>query len=221
MQLHFEKILRCRAFLLKHINWLYFLIFLLALTLMISCNQDTTVTQLSRTNNITIFGTPQTDSGRNRLLGYDTLFIFPTAPVPEGIPPCNALQADWYPSQHEDDYLHEGRFRGLYHVAIFDHIITRKMLNIFLPELNNPDADLCGVRLTLVNPSTGQVAVFYDIFNWVNDDTMQIFNLNQELHNIWGYDSGVILFPVHLIHLPDMVDYTFDHQYASIHFDGL
>lgn len=172
-------------------------------------------------SNISIYGTPQSDSGRNALKQYDTVFIYAAFPVPDSMPPCGSINKSIYPSQNHDDYLHEERFSSLYHVVIFDHIVTRKMLNIFLPTLNDSSANLCGVRLFLENPDTHQVVVFSDIFNWMDDHGHQIFNTNRELSNLWGYSGSTVVFPVKMIHVPTGTDYTFGHQGLSLHFENM
>ncbi|MFN0274950.1 MAG: hypothetical protein ACKVPJ_04340 [Chitinophagales bacterium] len=188
-------------------------------TALLFCVQTAFAQQASK--NITIYGTPTTDSARKALEGYDTVFVYSAFPLPEGIPSCEDARPRMYPAQQNDDYLHEERFDSVYHVVIFDHIATRKMLNVFIPSLNDPNANLCGVNLNLKNPVTGQVVVFHDVFNWMNNKQKQIFNTNREVHNLWGFSSGVKAFPVKLYHVPTGKDFTFGHSELKIYFRDL
>lgn len=132
--------------------------------------------------------------------------------------PCGDINTLDYPNQLPDDYLHEERFTGLEHVVIFDHIATRKMVNVFLPTLDNPDANLCGVDLWVKNPQTGQTHRYKDIFNWEGNGG--IFNLNEELSALWGFHSsdGVVSFPCHLKHMPTGLSYDFEHEDIAVKF---
>jgi hypothetical protein len=170
---------------------------------------------------ITIYGTPETDSARTLLAAYDTVFVYAKYPLPDNIIPCDKVKARMYPAQQNDDYLHEERFDSIYHVVIFDHIATRKMLNVFIPTLNDPQANLCGVNLYLTNPESGQVVVFHDIFNWMNNKQKQIFNTNREIYNLWGFSSGVKELPVKLIHVPTGNDFSFGHTQMKLYFRNL
>lgn len=161
--------------------------------------------------------TIQQDSAYTIISKGDTVFI---ASVNEKIE-CGKISPRGYPKQLPDDYLYEERFDGLKHVVIFDHIVTRKMLNVFIPTLNNPDADLCGVKIIVTNPHTGQVAVFYDVFNWIDRSGKQIFNMNKELHALWGFSGTKEKLPVKLYHVPTGTDYSFNHTEMTLIFKGL
>ncbi|MBC8047020.1 MAG: hypothetical protein H7Y00_09515 [Fimbriimonadaceae bacterium] len=170
---------------------------------------------------ITLKGTPQSENERKDLEKADTIFVFSKYALPDSIIPCDKITTRMYPDQQKDDYLHEERFEGMYHVVLFDHIVTRKMLNVFLKTLDDPNANLCGVQLILTNPNTGQVVVFNDIFNWVNNNGKQIFNVNRELKNLWNFSGGAVAFPVKLIHTPTGRDYTFGHSELRLVFREL
>lgn len=174
----------------------------------------------AQSGNIILHGTPGSDSARKALSLYDTVFIYAAHPLPDSIVPCNAVTKQMYPAEQRDDYLHEERFDSLYHVVIFDHIVTRKFLNILLPGLQNSKAELCNVTLTLQHPATKQVVVFYDIFNWMNNEGEQIFNTNREVHNLWGISGAVVVFPVKLYHSPSGSDYTFGHTELKLRMNG-
>lgn len=147
----------------------------------------------------------------------DTIHIWSRQDTPD----CEKLTPRGYPKQEPDDYLHEERFDGMQHIVIFDHIVTRKMLNVFLPQLNDPDADLCGVQLILTNPYTQQVVVFYDIFNWINKNGVQIFNANRELADLWGFTGSKETMLVKMVHVPTGTDYGFGHSQIILKFTGL
>ncbi len=130
--------------------------------------------------------------------------------------PCNEVAPRYtFPDQNPDDYLHEERFEGMNHIVIFDHIVTRKMIMVFIPTTNNPDANLCGVQLIVQNPITGQYVVFKDIFSWIDENGKPIFNLNKKLYYLWGFDSGAVALPIFLTHLPTGLSYNFPTKYSD------
>ncbi len=160
----------------------------------------------------------------------DTLYIYRKHELEEAYyVPCDSADSRGYPEQEFDDYLNEWKFADTYHNVIFDHIVTRKMLNIFIPEINDSlravgitdTLTLCYVNIEIQHPVTGQVAVFHDIYNWVNDDLKPIFNLNMELHKLWGYKDAIIAFPINSTHMPTGRNMDFEHEYVTLNFNGL
>ncbi len=141
--------------------------------------------------------------------------------------PCNALpDVSLDPAQTNQDYLDEPRFNGLPHVVLFDHIVTRKMLNVFLPSLNDARADFCAVQLGMTHPVTGQVVIFEDIFNWIDERGAGMFNLNKKLHFLWGFETGTATFEITHVHRPTGYDYTFvndfpGHATMTLRFGGV
>ncbi|MBC8172517.1 MAG: T9SS type A sorting domain-containing protein [Chitinophagales bacterium] len=112
-----------------------------------------------------------------------------------------------YPGQVYNDYLHEERFAGLPFVYIFDHIGTKKLLNVELPLLEDPNVNLCSVNIAVTHPSSGQVALFGDVFNWIDENGANIFNLNKKMYFLWGFDDGEQTFVISI--LQDSTDYDF------------
>lgn len=167
---------------------------------------------------ITLYGTPENDSSRTLLVQYDTIKVYSPAKLSDASIACSNITPRTYPEQHPDDYLHEERFEGMDHVVLFDHIATRKILNVLIPTIKNPDANLCGVDLQLTNPETGQVVIFYDIFNWVNKNGKGIFNTNKEVYNIWKFDVPKMNLPVKMTHIPTGSDYAFGHEVIKLKF---
>jgi hypothetical protein len=114
-----------------------------------------------------------------------------------------------YTDQHEDDFLHEERFIGKPLVFIVDHNGTRKIYHILIPSTGDTTITTCDVQLTLTNPVTGQVVVFDDIYNWIDENGRNIFNMNKKMYFLWGFDSGNVDFPAEMLQLPTGIDFTF------------
>lgn len=142
---------------------------------------------------------------------------------------CSTQPSDLstYPAEGSDDYLHEEIFEGKQCVYILDHIITRKLWTILLPTLGDPDADLCSVRIWITNLSTGQVVMFDDVFNWLDENGKNIFNLNKKMYFLYGFNAGQRQFKSSQIQLTTGYDFTFPDLYPETHdiirlrFDGI
>ncbi|HOZ85504.1 MAG TPA: hypothetical protein PK191_08435 [Niabella sp.] len=146
---------------------------------------------------------------------------------------CTNLPASTsYPDMHSDDYLNEEDFIGKPFVILFDHIITRKHLNIFFPTYyeENPQAphnlNFCNVYDYVTNRATGQVACFINSFNWFDERGENMLNFNKKLWLLWGYSNGNITFGITRIHKPTGVDLTFkeyfpDHSELTLSFSGI
>lgn len=137
-----------------------------------------------------------------------------------------------YPEQHSDDYLHEENFIGKPYVILFDHIITRKHLNIFFPTYysENPQAphnlNFCNVNDYVTNRSTGQVACFTNSFNWFDERGENMLNFNKKLWLLWGFNNGNITLGITRIHIPTGMDFTFKeyfpaHRELTLSFAGI
>jgi hypothetical protein len=152
---------------------------------------------------------------------------------PKVIHDCSILpDANTYPSQQSNDYLHEDRFTGMPFIVLFDHIATRKHINIFFPAYydDHPgvphDLNLCGVNEYITNPQTGQVVCFYDSFNWRDENGENIFNTNKKLWLLWGFHTGNVTFGVARIQTSTGIDFTFkdnfpEHKSLTVSFDSI
>lgn len=107
------------------------------------------------------------------------------------------------------DYLHEELFDGYPFTILVDHYGTRKIINTLMPYLEDPDANVCSVNLSITNPSTGQVVIFYDEYNWIDENGRNIFNANKKIYFLWGYDSGTYVFPTDAVQDGTGYDFTF------------
>lgn len=107
------------------------------------------------------------------------------------------------------DYLHEDIFFDFPFTILVDHYGTRKIVETLMPSLGDPDANLCNVNLYVTNPETGQVAVFYDEYNWIDENGRNIFNANKKMYWLWGFDAGTITFPIEAIQEGTDYDFTF------------
>ncbi|MFN0274613.1 MAG: MopE-related protein [Chitinophagales bacterium] len=114
-----------------------------------------------------------------------------------------------YTGQHDDDFLHEERFIGKPLVFIVDHNGTRKIYNILIPSLGDTTITTCDVDLLTMNPATGQVAWFKDIYNWIDENGRNIFSLNKKIYFLWGYSSENHDFPTDMIQTTTGIDFTF------------
>lgn len=116
-----------------------------------------------------------------------------------------------YPAQGRgnDDALNQDKFNGLPNMSIRDHIGTRKMIVVFIPSLNDPDADFCNVTEWYTNPLTGQVAEFHNVYTWWDYRGEQMFNVNLKLWLLWGFDEKVYSFVIDGVHEATGYDYTF------------
>lgn len=114
-----------------------------------------------------------------------------------------------YTDQHDDDFLHEERFIGKPLIFIVDHNGTRKIYHILIPSTGDTTLTTCDVQLTLTNPVTGQVVVFDDVYNWIDENGRNIFNMNKKMYFLWGFDSGNVDFPAEMLQLTTGVDFTF------------
>lgn len=166
-----------------------------------------------------------------KFLVYHDLAYY-TVAVPVVNENCNLLPSpSLYPAQLPDDYLHEDRFTGLPFISIFDHIITRKNLNIFFPTYYDhygytDTLTFCDVRDCITHPITGQVVCFENTFNWKDENGQNIFNINKKLWLLWGFNFGVVSFDISRIHLPTGIDYTFvdffpAHTEVKLNFNGM
>ncbi|MFN0276249.1 MAG: MopE-related protein [Chitinophagales bacterium] len=131
-----------------------------------------------------------------------------------------------YPVQVNDDFLNEWRFEGLPFILIFDHIATRKVFNLFLPRLNDPNVNVCNVNMWLTHPVTGQVAQFNDVFNWQDENGKNIFSVNKKVSFLWQIESGVWSFPIDFVQDSTGYDFTFEayypgHDDADLSFNGI
>lgn len=136
--------------------------------------------------------------------------------------PCSPLPSPiGYPSQQNDDYLHEERFEGMYHIVLFDHIVTRKMINIIIPETENPYVDFCNINLKLKNTSTGQKVTFKNVYNWVDENGNFIFNTNKNVYYLWGFETGTVNFPVLQIHEATGQNLNYGHDTMALKFTGI
>ncbi|MBK7740090.1 MAG: hypothetical protein IPI42_05885 [Saprospiraceae bacterium] len=126
-----------------------------------------------------------------------------------------------YPEQMRDDYLNEDRFVGKPFINLFDHIATRKYINIFFPTYyeNNPGTtkvlNFCDVNEYITNLATGQVVCFKDVFNWYDENGENIFNANKKVWLLWSYNDAVVKFGIEIVHVPTGVDYTFKEYYPA------
>lgn len=135
--------------------------------------------------------------------------------------PCAEQKSTGLPDQNGDDYLHEERFEGMEHIVLFDHIVTRKMINVIIPEAENPAVNLCNINLTLINPETDESVTFYDIYNWVDDEGKPIFNTNKKVYQLWGFSEGKMEMPVDQIHAPTGEHLDHGHTTINVGLQGI
>ena len=130
-----------------------------------------------------------------------------------------------YTFQDPSDYLHEELFVGMNFSVIIDHLITTKVFNVLMPTIGDPDATVCSVNLTIHHPDSDQVAIFYDIYNWIDENGQNIFNFNKKMYFLWGFNSGKIDFDRELIQEVTGYDFTFPTDMTShpinLNFDSI
>jgi hypothetical protein len=120
-----------------------------------------------------------------------------------------------YTDQHDDDFLHEERFEGKPLVFIVDHNGTRKIYNILIPSLGDTTITTCDVDLYTTNPVTGQVAGFKDIYNWIDENGKNIFNMNKKIYFLWGFTDDNRDFPTDMIQTTTGIDFTFPNYFPE------
>ena len=130
-----------------------------------------------------------------------------------------------YTFQDASDYLHEELFVGMNFSVTIDHLITTKVFNVLMPTFGDPEATICSVNLTIHHPVSGQVAIFYDIYNWIDENGQNIFNFNKKMYFLWGYSAGKVSFDRELIQEETGYDFTFPSDMTShpikLNFDGI
>lgn len=139
---------------------------------------------------------------------------------------------------NNDDYLHEERFvnsdgsmKCADGIVIFDHQITPKFKRTIIPfvkEQSGETIDLNQVDFYITLPATGEEVVYYDIFNWYDEEgNRAVFNTNKLLWEKWrSYIEGHTTydFGVKMIHRPTGADISIifkEHTTMTLFFDGL
>lgn len=109
----------------------------------------------------------------------------------------------------DQTYLAEDTYADQPFTVFADHFTTKKTVVNLMPSLDDPDANLCNVNIYFKNPYTLQVAVFHDMYNWMDENGWNIFNMNKKVYFLWGFTSGSILFETDMIQDSTGYDFSF------------
>lgn len=145
-----------------------------------------------------------------------------TSPYYNSDEDCSNVDYHGYPDQDGWQYLNPESVlaSGKDHNVLVDHLITRKVLNVF----GYPT--LCHIDIWMKNniPTSshyGEVLHFADIYNWTDLNGNPLFNLNYEIAIRWDITTGTYSFPAKLKFMETGEDASEGHDEITLRFIGI
>lgn len=96
----------------------------------------------------------------------------------------------------EKAYLNEDWFVGYCNQNLKDHPEANKMQEVVIPSTGVQMNNLCTINEAYTNPFTGQVALFFDTYNWSDRNGLLLFNCNLKVWLLWNLPQQVIDIPI-------------------------